>query len=196
MCFGEGYEPKPISLTPFGAMERAASAPPCGNTMVGNPWYSETNQREYALRAARPVGLPEQSPGSDAAAPIHDESRRTLKCIGKGRGSGQAGEFLTPPSRKFADGSTEIGPAVKQSDGVMPADLGEPGRSEAVRTMGRVRSGLAPEPPVDELQRAIERELVEQLREQNAALMTELEQLRKHQRKQSQLWFWIYFLMG
>ena len=162
-------------------MERATSAPPSGKPLVGNPWYSESNQREYVLRAARPLGLPEQSPVSEAA-PLHDEGRRTMKCIGKGRGTGQAGEFLTPPSRKFADGTCETGPAVKQSDGMMPADPGEPSRSEAVRTMGRVRSGLAPEPPVDELQRAIERELVEQLREQNAALMTELEQLRKHQR--------------
>ena len=66
-------------------MERATSAPPSGKPLVGNPWYSESNQREYVLRAARPLGLPEQSPVSEAA-PLHDEGRRTMKCIGKGRG--------------------------------------------------------------------------------------------------------------
>eukprot|EP00435_Cladocopium_sp_Y103_P032798 s2614_g8.t1 len=148
--------------------------------MVGNPWYSERNQREFQLRAARPAGLPEQSPGSETAPLLDGRDHGTVRCIGKGRGSGQSSgkaEFVTPPSRKFAGGTDDSGLAVKQSQGMMPVDP-----RESLRSMGKVPDGNAPEPPVDELQRALEIEVVNQLREQNATLMSELDDLRRQLR--------------
>ena len=52
--------------------------------------------------------------------------------------------------------------------------------------MGKVAGNSAPE-AVDELQRTLEIEIVNQLREQNALLMSELEELRR-QRNSPQFW--------
>ena len=105
-------------------MERSTSLPPPGRLVsvdVGNPFYPEKNQGEYRLRASRPQGLPEHSPGSDGG-PIHHGSQGAGQCTGKGRGglsSTKPAVFVTPPSRKSGRGGNGMGPVSKQSEGRM-----------------------------------------------------------------------------
>ena len=159
---------------------RSTSEPPHGKLVpesgsIGNVFYSEGNQAEYRLQAARPKGLPELSPGD--AAPIHDgQGQRAGECIGKGRGgsaSSKPAVFVTPPSRKSGMDGDGVEHTVKQSEGQMPDEF-----EATVKSMGRVTDNRVPE-TVDELQRALEVEVVNQLREQNTLLMAELEELRR-----------------
>ena len=98
MCLGisEGYEPKPLSLR-LAMVDRALSEPPQLHGSAGvNPFWSEKNQKEVQLLAARPRGLPvsEQSPGMEAL-PVRDRTELgTGGCTGKGRGSQHSGIWL------------------------------------------------------------------------------------------------------
>ena len=129
---------------------------------------------EIALRAYRPLGLPEQSPGS-GVVPLR--TGRDAECIGKGRGGGQTSGkvscFVTPPSKTGnLDGREECGP--RKTQGRMP-DEGD-GQFGAAATQGK----LAPpeKESLDGLQRDLEVEVVNHLRLQNAQLMEELDRLR------------------
>ena len=105
-------------------MERSSSEPPKLQTGLGvvNPFYSERNKTEIALRASRPSALPEQSP-EEGALPLLGEQSAGV-CTGKGRGgqaSGKLNAFETPPpSRMEAFGGDENGP--KRTQGTMPVD--------------------------------------------------------------------------
>ena len=160
-------------------MELSTSWPPhrrLVSTEVGNPFYSEKVQGEINLQVSRPRGLPELSPGD--AEPIHDGGQGTGQCTGKGRGGlapMKPGVFVTPPSRKSGRGSEGmVGHVAKQTEGQMPDES-----VATVKSMGKVAGNGEPT-SVDELQRALEIEVVNKLREQNALLMSELEELRRH----------------
>ncbi|CAL1130973.1 unnamed protein product, partial [Cladocopium goreaui] len=162
---------------------RSNSEPPVRDSAI-NPFYSDKNKKELALLASRPKALPEQSPGSDAL-PVHYGDPYTGQCVGKGRGSGGqvSGKpcFASPVGRgldqNHGDDGHERHGTVKQSEGMMPSS-GDVG----LTSMGRVRHESGQ--PVDELQRALEAEVVSHLRTQNAQLMEEVERLRKQQSQQ------------
>ena len=137
-----------------------------------NPFYSLKTRRDIELQMSRPAGLPEQSPGSENP-PIRDG------CTGKGRGGSTAalGTFETPPSKlqgHVPGGGKALG--AKRSEGLMPDDRVEPVSAVRVETRGQQ--------PVDELQRSLEIEVVNHLREQNTKLLQELEWFREQQREQ------------
>ena len=124
------------------------------------------------MQKARPAGLPEQSPGSDML-PVRDSV-----CTGKGRGGQMAGlgNFETPPSSKLqgrVPGGRGVG--AKCPEGKMP--------DEGFHSLGAGAMDDRPKQPVDELQRALEFEIVNHLLEQNAKLMTELEWYRNQRFK-------------
>ena len=97
---------------------------------------------------------------------------------GKGRGlaigTGR-GVFLTPPSNLKSSEPLSAAPVMGvQSQGVMPATLDEVGK-----TMGRVNGpGDVAHESSSDLQRALEAEIVDHLRNQNAMLMDEIEKLK------------------
>ena len=159
---------------------RASSEPPVNkgptssNGLVGNPWYSEKAQMESILRASRPQGLPEQSPDPERE-PLRDEGLHAGLCVGKGRG-GQASLkpcFVTPPSKVSGSGrgGEEMGGCGKRTEGRVPNESNLMGKLGS-----RDDAGLSAD---DSLERALEIELVNQLREQNAKLLSELEMYRQ-----------------
>eukprot|EP00435_Cladocopium_sp_Y103_P020967 s3762_g5.t1 len=156
-------------------MERSASAPPVskGSQALVNPLHSQRVQVEYMLEAQRPRELPEHSPGS-GLAPLRDYGR-----IGKGRGgqsSGRVACFVTPPSNRTpgCDGE-EPAFVTKQTEGRMPVE-----KEGMIKSEGRLEKRDVDEhvSSDDSLQRALEIEVVQQLREQNSLLMAELDKLR------------------
>ena len=160
-------------------MDRASSEPPQLHGAPGiNPFSSDRNQKEVQLLAARPRELPrmEQSPEA-GVLPVRDG------CTGKGRGNQSLGKvacFEAPPSRTLNggdDGAENRVAKVKQSEGRMPDD-----RDGSRMSMGRVSMEVTMDdvskPSVDGLQRALEVEVVNQLRVQNSQLMEEVEKLK------------------
>ena len=152
---------------------RAASEPPTGkglatgdgvSQVAGNPFYSEKARLECQIHASRPQGLPEQSPD---AAPVGD----VPSCVGKGRGAQSSGKiFVTPPSKASGYLGEEDKLHGKQTEGRVPG----------VRRMGELGNRDEPGAPMeDSFQRALEVEIVQHLREQNAQLMSELERLKR-----------------
>eukprot|EP00435_Cladocopium_sp_Y103_P018020 s4138_g4.t1 len=160
-------------------MERAASEPPAGKGLSAvNPFHSERVQRECIIEAHRPRDLPEQSPGSDLA-PLRDYGR-----IGKGRGgqgslSGRRACFVTPPSNRISgsDGEDAVcGAGTRQTEGKMPME-----NEVTVKSKGNLENSHddVEGSSDDSLQRALEVEIVNQLREQNSQLLAELDRLRQ-----------------
>ena len=147
-----------------------------------NPFYSEKVQGELALKASRPKGLPGQSPASDVA-PLHD-GRSAGACTGKGRGGQTSGKLLgvfeTPPSRMDGVGTGWERPGPKQTQGRMSAT---DDATMGVATDGR--RAPAVDGQTDYLQRALEVELVNHLRVQNAQLMEEDED------PDVEIWKWV-----
>ena len=172
-------------------MDRARSLPP----VALNPWWSDKVKREAILRSKRPEDLPVPADGDleDEVEAVQDGS---TACSGKGRGvtslGGSVGArlFTTPPSARSEIDGRPSGRG-KQTDGIMPPSESSSGPS----SHGRASMGPLPpkhRPPrepdrekedQDSLQRALEAEMVQFLREQNTQLWDELERLKKHQSK-------------
>lgn len=164
-----------------------------------NPFYSERVQREMMLEAARPDGLPSPM-GSEGVLPVTDGSATAhAGGIGKGRGgiesAGEAKVFVTPETKKDRGTSDyEKGGYVK-SQGALPSPTDDPA---VLKTMGPLQpdesdckkatgatAGVGKvdeEPSTDSLQRALERQMVEELRDQNKRLMDELARLKEQNR--------------
>ena len=108
-------------------------------------------------------------------------SRARVSASGKGRGGQNSGKAcsLTPPSRPWDGGVGGPAPAARQSEGRMPDESEHWSKSMGTMTMNGT-SG----PHVDELQRALEAELVNSLRHQNAQLLDEVERLRNQRSQQ------------
>ena len=160
---------------------RSHSAPLGGPDGAGadvNQFYSERLQGELRLQALRPRGLP-----GDGALPAGDAGclRLAGEANGKGRGDGTV-MFTTPSSWEEAGRYGTYGPLGRnqqnglQSQGEMPR---EPVMGPGPQTMGAVKQPDQQERSwTDELQRALEGELVEFLRQQNSLLMKENDDLK------------------
>jgi len=142
---------------------RARSLPP-GNDCLVNPFHSEKVQTEYLLHAARPSNLPDVS-GMDMEQPVQDASRlappRSLMTdapTGKGRGCQTAGAMPT------AMEPTVAGSGNMQTEGRLPG----------VEKLGSPEVSLQG----DDLQRALEVEMLDYLRGENSKLTDEVAFLR------------------
>lgn len=164
---------------------RASSVPVCGEQHAqSNPFYSERIQREIQIRAARPLELP-AVPSSDGeellpvenADDVGIERGRKPVVTGKGRGNQQGnsaghGLFTTPPSKVS---TPAIHPAQREdhrqvrTEGPMPPSAGED-----------VDMSCRQQQP-DDLERAVEGELVNYLQNRNQQLEEELRVLRQRQ---------------
>ena len=145
-----------------------------------NPFYSERLQQEIALHERRPKHLPADDEGR--VPPVQDGRPPT----GKGRGGDGTGLFATPPS---LERPTVFGqqPTGMQSQGAMPMEtpptvqqtMGAMHGSERHEEVGmHVKNVGSVRPAMDELQRDLEVELVDFLRQQNAQLMTQVSDLK------------------
>ena len=163
-------------------MARSHSAPPegAGDAAI-NPFYSERAQTDLRLEAARPSALPQQQLSPDAPlAPLRDGKGRGAVALEPLRSNGAAC-FVTPPSNRVG----------QRDDSAMHGDL--QGQATGQQTEGRMPTegeatvkSMGPAPPaanLAELQRALEVEVVNQLGEQNAKLLAELEFLRENQHR-------------
>eukprot|EP00435_Cladocopium_sp_Y103_P028204 s2125_g7.t1 len=146
---------------------RSHSVPVGDRTMQLNPFHSETTKNAYLLEAARPRDLPSEGVSSGRTGPgdvgqPHVDSTSTMPS-GKGRGGVSAGVMLmTDPFR-----STETGSEVLRTEGRLPTESGT-----------RDVNGTSDDPATDSLQRALEIEMVELLRQQNSKLSEEVALLR------------------
>eukprot|EP00438_Fugacium_kawagutii_P027097 Skav203917 [mRNA] locus=scaffold228:326406:331875:+ [translate_table: standard] len=179
-------------------MERSQSEPrvPVADFPEVNVFYSERLRQDMMLRAARPRGLPEIA-GTPEPEPLQDGY-----ASGKGRGEASVvmgggsveRDYETPPSRRpWRRAMGDIGmmdkerlPVGHQSAGMLPAEPHERGPpsmgvvpSKPVVKGFEMESGKPSTGGDDELQRAIEKEMVNQLQEQNAQLKMELEALKQ-----------------
>ena len=168
-------------------MERSQSLPSRelgGSTWngAGNPWYPERAQNECLLAANRPRDLALDFGMGDDGEPIEDGTSglgllppMQFGVTGKGRGSSAVEMLNAGPSRPTVERKP------KQSEGVMP---GEP----EGRTMGPVGTPKESGSSSNDLQRALEGELVEFLRRQNSKLQSKVATLREWGHHHGLLW--------
>eukprot|EP00435_Cladocopium_sp_Y103_P062079 s1434_g23.t1 len=162
------------SIGDAGLEAPGLGGPPHGGA-EGRCWGSWTT---LELWAARPHGLP---PSPVELEGISDGP--TGHRPGKGRGGQPTGAgrgcYATPPSHwKSSEPNSAVPLEGNCSEGVMP-----PTGDKVLKSMGRVPHGDEDKPP-GELQRALEAEIVDHLRTQNAQLMEELDRLRNLQSQQ------------
>ena len=144
-------------------MERSQSMPAKGTGALVNPFHSRRVQEDYLLDAARPTDLPAEPLESH----LSGDSFQVNGPTGKGCGNVSAG---------FADASQPTrGPMELRTEGELPK---EGGGSETMGPVSESKGGRNQKGELDGLQRALEGELVEFLRQQNAQLMDELASLR------------------
>eukprot|EP00435_Cladocopium_sp_Y103_P021236 s2552_g5.t1 len=156
-------------------MERSLSVPVQGSGhgrgAVVSPWYSDRARAECLLQASRPMDLPTNLEGDSSMDPIEgqpglaDQFLQNASISGKGRGDSSAG-------MAGVERSTASEGEVLRTEGRLPAGL---------QSMGPVKSSTGDQkgkPQVDELERALEREVVDHLRQQNSKLLEELAFLR------------------
>ena len=150
-----------------GCAGRSQSVP-----LMGNPFYSDRLRDQITLEMARPQTLP-QTPGSGMSVqPVQDRSNLAVATgplaheSGKGRGGISAG-LLNEESPQPVDEQRGM-----RTEGRMPAGEGSGSTGPPIPAKGHGRdeeSGL---------QRALEGEIVDLLRRQNAQLAEELAALR------------------
>ena len=158
-------------------MERSRSLPVRGHGVVhSNPWYSEKAKEECRLQAMRPMDLPMSPDGGDSMLdPLQSSAgdggqpfQVAVGPTGKGRGCSSADEpMLQRPTDKDCGNL--------RTEGAMP--VGE----VAKRSMGsvsQVAGSSAGDRNAEGLQRALEGELVNFLKQQNSMLMDELATLK------------------
>ena len=154
-------------------MERSQSVPPRGSVAV-QPFWSDRLQQELQLEALRPRSLP--SPIEESVLPMQDAGLENGRS-GKGRGGmteGSMERFVRPVGepRVFGPMGQSMG---IQSQGVMPEETVETRRSMGPRD-GHVKNVEGEK--VDALQRGLEVEMVDFLRQQNSQLMEEVANLK------------------
>ena len=166
-----------------GSMVRAHSMP--GARVTLNPFHSQSVQQEYRLLAARPMDLPSPEVSMDAGYGSVPDASYEPRSIGqpeavfsgKGRGTGSMGMMPREESQR-------------------PTGYGETGlqteRRIPTAEVGAGVSGTGPTAPkgqesgnVDDLQRALEGEIVTLLRNQNSMLLHEVALLRERPEKGS-----------
>jgi len=154
-------------------MARSLSVPCRGPGNV-NPFYSDKVQSELRLQELRPGNLPADGSDGESSflAPLSGSAaqknpERLFEPTGKGRGGSATGMLGSLQS-------TEYGNSRMMSEGEMPRE------SDSLKTMGLVRNQqkVQQHGSPDGLQRALEGEMVNMLRQQNSKLMDELQFLR------------------
>eukprot|EP00435_Cladocopium_sp_Y103_P014795 s1755_g3.t1 len=149
-------------------MERSRSVPVTGNSgLAVNPFHSNRVQEAYILDASRPMDLPRSPVDPIQDVPGEAAQFQVLGPTGKGRGSSSAGVVDEREPRS-------TGSQAMRTEGQLSA-------VESERTMGPVNGpsgNRERETGMDELQRALEGEVVTFLRQQNSKLMDELADLK------------------
>ena len=143
---------------------------------LGNPFWSQRVQDEVALEARRPTDLP-MGVECEASSTGALEGSHQLPSMpsGKGKGDSVADDKLRRKPTEHRHGRM-------RTEGLMPGD------GSGLQTMGSVQqSSMRDERDenVDDLQRALEGELVGFLKAQNSKLMSELADLKSQLRKGS-----------
>ena len=147
---------------------------PCRGPGNVNPFYSDKVQSELRLQELRPGNLPADGSDGESSflAPLSGSAaqknpERLFEPTGKGRGGSATGMLGSLQS-------TEYGNSRMMSEGEMPRE------SDSLKTMGMVRNQrkVQQHGSPDGLQRALEGEMVNMLRQQNSKLMDELQFLR------------------
>ena len=166
----------------MSSRSRAFSVPP-----IGNVFWSSPTQAEWQLRASRPRELP-PVPGADEEVrqeleqPLTDEQAAHGKRPREfGRAGALGAEFSTPASWQGMDQGKE-----EATSGMKDHELGKAQRSAGMMPMESPEKGDQTEGPhpggddevVDSFQRALEREMLEKLREDNRQLQSELQDLK------------------
>lgn len=166
----------------MSSRSRASSVPP-----IGNVFWSSPTQAEWQLRASRPRELP-PVPGADEEVrqeleqPLTDEQAAHGKRPREfGRAGALGAEFSTPASWQGMDQGKE-----EATSGMKDHELGKAQRSAGMMPMESPEKGDQTEGPhpggddevVDSFQRALEREMLEKLREDNRQLQSELQDLK------------------
>ena len=185
-------------------MERSHSLPPLG----ANPFWSDRLKAEVALRLSRPEDLPVPQDDGDGDWEAETElvPEKGTGGFGKGRGvaSGSGGSgwmYVTPPSARWTEGRGHV--MERCSEGMMPPDSDGIGENRVKSTKVKGRSSMksmGPVPPTgephpcpqqahernDSLQRAMEAEMVQFLRDQNELLLEEVEKLKQQVHRSGQ----------
>ena len=153
------------------AMRRSSSMGPSVN-----PFWSQRTQERVAVQQARPVDLPvpsgddEDLDGStvEQSLPVEGLQEITVEFSDFGRqlGKGRGERFSTPASWRD-DGA--------RGQGDRPAR----GEQEGQKTEGEMPMEEPPSIMEDDLQRALEREVVDQLHRENLQLKLEVEKLKE-----------------
>ena len=145
--------------------------------MPSNPFYSERLQQEIVIRAARPSDLPETSMDT-SGLPLLGQTPPTsvpvsygpmFDTTGKGRGNGSSGEMVFSSMEQQRQGHPVT--HVLRTEGQMPGPdvtkgVVPPNATEA----GKGRSEKSSESDEMSLQRALEGEVANLLRQQNLCL--------------------------
>ena len=154
------------------SQRRASSIPP----NRPNPFWSERAQQNFQLEAARPLELPKvPSDGEETSREGSVKSGRPVQDVERGRARSRSEQRQESRERRFDEGKYKTPPSEKpgvtsgrgkQTEGKVREKTGK-GRGEK-----REREGSL------ELQRELEKEMVMLLRDQNAKLMAEVEELK------------------
>ena len=176
-----GYEPKIHATVKSEAMatKRGASLPASG---IGNPFWSQRMKEEWQLRAVRPADLPvpedeetqrqlEQEvefPALEEGETSRGRTRRSSRVTSPRRA---AGVFRTPQSWETGKGVGSVG---LRTSGMMPME-------EEERSVNPVPQGVdeGSDPSEQSLQRALEKEVVTQLHEENMRLKQILSRMQQ-----------------
>eukprot|EP00434_Breviolum_minutum_P039932 symbB.v1.2.035473.t1/scaffold4784.1/size34903/1 len=176
-----GYEPKIHATVKSEAMatKRGASLPASG---IGNPFWSQRTKEEWQLRAVRPADLPvpedeetqrqlEQEvefPALEEGETSRGRTRRSSRVTSPRRA---AGVFRTPQSWETGKGVGSVG---LRTSGMMPME-------EEERSVNPVPQGVdeGSDPSEQSLQRALEKEVVTQLHEENMRLKQMLSRMQQ-----------------
>ena len=152
---------------------RSQSVPVGDRGAVGNPFYSEKTQNQCLIEAARPSGLPvhDDGPTGIFGGPgMVGQSNAESQPSGKGRGGCSAGAMPA------VDVQT-VGTRVLKTEGKLPSgakqSMGDSGKHGSGETNGLQQSGKDMS-----LERALEVELVDYLRQQNSKLQDEVAALK------------------
>ena len=182
----KGYEPN--ALRPLGgamATRRARSVPGEGTV---NPFWSLRAQEEARVQALRPLDLPEDEGTEAVRQPVPDDDElEEERPIGdgseegqgtRGRSTSRTERFATPASWRQ---STGLGP---RTSGAMPEEVPDQGHG---KTEGLLPGGpafrLVQDQVEMDLQRMLEREVVQKLHEENLALKQQVAGMMKERGK-------------
>jgi hypothetical protein len=146
---------------------RASSIPP-------NPFWSDRTKQNFQLEAARPMELPKvPSEGEDTSREGSVMSVKPVEDVTRGRGVSRDEQRNESRERRFEESKYKTPPS--EREGV----TGGGGRqSEGRMKTGKGRGEKREREEPLELQRELEKEMVMLLRDQNAKLMAEVEELK------------------